>query len=465
MAKNKGLKIYVELAVAVLFYVICSSIAPPAGLSENGWKALLLMVCCVYTWVTEFIPIGVSSCFLMFLPAFLKIEATGAVLSNFGIATMFFVMAALIIADVFIKSGLGYRISLYITPLLGAKSRMVLLSLMICGSLISSILVDIPTAIILAGIALPMLKESGCEPGKSNYGKAVMIAIPIAAALGGIATPAGSGLNILTINLLNNVAGQNITFLQWSMVGYPVAIVLTLIAWLVICLVFKPEIETVKGLDNIKAKRKEIGPMSKDEKKFLVIFLIVMVMWFTQSMTGIETAFASMLAVCVFFLPGVDLMTWDRAKSAISWDSVLLMGSANALAMILSTQGTAEWIASNILGAVAGASLFVLLMVVTAFGIFSHLLVPVANAVLAVCVPIVVVLAQQIGVDPLYLVLPLGFTASAVFIVPLDPIPLTTYGYGYWKLYEMAKPGVIISLLWIPICAVFILLAKSMGII
>lgn len=465
MAKNKGLKIYVELAVAVLFYVICSSIAPPAGLSENGWKALLLMVCCVYTWVTEFIPIGVSSCFLMFLPAFLKIEATGAVLSNFGIATMFFVMAALIIADVFIKSGLGYRISLYITPLLGAKSRMVLLSLMICGSLISSILVDIPTAIILAGIALPMLKESGCEPGKSNYGKAVMIAIPIAAALGGIATPAGSGLNILTINLLNNVAGQNITFLQWSLVGYPVAIVLTLIAWLVICLVFKPEIETVKGLDNIKAKRKEIGPMSKDEKKFLVIFLIVMVMWFTQSMTGIETAFASMLAVCVFFLPGVDLMTWDRAKSAISWDSVLLMGSANALAMILSTQGTAEWIASNILGAVAGASLFVLLMVVTAFGIFSHLLVPVANAVLAVCVPIVVVLAQQIGVDPLYLVLPLGFTASAVFIVPLDPIPLTTYGYGYWKLYEMAKPGVIISLLWIPICAVFILLAKSMGII
>ncbi|MFR6332992.1 MAG: hypothetical protein ACLUOI_32305 [Eisenbergiella sp.] len=45
---------------------------------------------------------------------------------------------------------------------------MVLLSLMLCGGLISSVLVDIPTAIILAGIAPPILKESGCNPEKVN---------------------------------------------------------------------------------------------------------------------------------------------------------------------------------------------------------------------------------------------------------------------------------------------------------
>ena len=66
---------------------------------------------------------------------------------------------------------------------------------------------------------------------------------------------------------------------------------------------------------------------------------------------------------------------------------------------------------------------------------------------------------------PLYLVLPLGFTASAVFIIPLDPIPLTTYGYGYWKMGDMAKPGLIISLIWIPLCAIAILLGSMIGII
>ena len=57
-----------------------------------------------------------------------------------------------IIARAFIDCGLGYRISLYITPMLGKKSKMVLLSFMICSAAISTVLADIPTTIILSGI-------------------------------------------------------------------------------------------------------------------------------------------------------------------------------------------------------------------------------------------------------------------------------------------------------------------------
>lgn len=463
--KMSPTKAYIELAIAVIFYIAASMITPPAGLTDAGWKAIIFMIVCVYVWVTEFVPIGISSCFLMFVPALLGIQDTNSILTNFGIATMFFIMGALIIAKVFIDTGLGYRISLYITPMFGSKSKNVLLAIMLCGCLISSVLVDIPTCIILAGIAYPMLQESGCEPGKSKFGKAVMIGIPISAAIGGFATPAGSGLNILTINLLGSIGGETVSFLQWSAIGYPMALVLNFIAWVVLTLVFKPEIEHVKGFENLKQKKKELGPMTKDEKKFLVVFAVVLILWVTQSMTGIETAFASLLAVCVFFLPGMNLMTWEKAKGAISWDSILLIGSANAIAMILSTQGAAEWLSDVCLGGLTGSTLFVILLVITAFGIFSHLLIPVANAVLSVCVPVVCALAATIGVNPVYLVLPLGFTASAVFIVPLDPIPLTTFGYGYWKLPEMAKPGLIISIIWIPICALCILGGRALGII
>lgn len=463
--KGNAKKTYIELAVAVLFYLIFSRIVPPQGLSPEGWKAILFMIVCVFVWCTEIVPIGISSCFLMFIPAFLGIQKTSNVLANFGIATMFFVLGALAIAKVFIDTGLGYRFSLYITPMFGSRSSMVLLAFMLCGCLISSVLVDIPTAIILAGIAYPLLKDSGCEPGRSNFGKAIMMGIPIATAIGGIATPAGSGLNILTINLLNNIAGANISFMQWTKIGFPMALILLVIAWIVICLIFRPEISEVSGLSNIRKKRQELGPMTKDEKKFLFIFVCVMILWFTQSITKIETAFASLLAVSVFFLPGVDLMDWDRAKSAISWDSIFLMGAANAIAMILAQKGAAKWLSDTLLGGLAGSSLFTMLCIITAFGIFSHILVPVANAVLSVCVPIVAALASKAAVDPLLLVLPLGFTASAVFIIPLDPIPLTTYGYGYWKLPEMAKPGLVVSLFWIPICAACIMLGERLGVI
>lgn len=77
--KGNAKKTYIELAVAVLFYLIFSRIVPPQGLSPEGWKAILFMIVCVFVWCTEIVPIGISSCFLMFIPAFLGIQKTSNV--------------------------------------------------------------------------------------------------------------------------------------------------------------------------------------------------------------------------------------------------------------------------------------------------------------------------------------------------------------------------------------------------
>lgn len=95
--------------------------------------------------------------------------------------------------------------SLYVTTIFGNRSKYVLLSLMACTSLISFFLADIPAGIIVGAIANVILNKNNCAPGKSVFGKSVMLGIPIAAAVGGVATPAGSGVNILSINLLKKM--------------------------------------------------------------------------------------------------------------------------------------------------------------------------------------------------------------------------------------------------------------------
>jgi sodium-dependent dicarboxylate transporter 2/3/5 len=363
----------------------------------------------------------------------------------------------MIIAKTFIRVGLGYRISLY-TTFLGKKSRMVLLSLMLVTAVVSSVLADIPTAIIIAGIACTMLEKSGCKPGTSNFGKSVMVGIPIAAALGGFATPAGSGLNVLCIDLLKNVTGVEISFLEWTAIGAPMAIVMVFMAWWLLMLIFKPEIDEVEGLDDLAAKRKEIGPLTAKEKKFAAIFICTMILWFTQPLTHIETAFTSLLTVVILMLPGIDLMDWKTASTSVSWETILLVGSANAIAMILNTQGSAAWISNSLLAPFESSGIGILLLIITTFGMFIHVLVPVGNAVLSLCIPIVAIMAANSGINPLYLILPLGYTASCVFLLPLDPIPLTTYGYGYWKLSDMPKVGIPLAICWI-----FVLVALMFG--
>ena len=106
---------------------------------------------------------------------------------------------------------------------------------MLSTALISTVLLDIPTAVIFSGIAYSLLKKNNCTPGKSNFGKAMMIGIPIASATGGIGTPAGSGLNILALSLLKDTANIEINFLQWTVIGFPMAMVLTIAALVYCC--------------------------------------------------------------------------------------------------------------------------------------------------------------------------------------------------------------------------------------
>ena len=47
--------------------------------------------------------------------------------------------------------------------------------------------------------------------------------------------------------------------------------------------------------------------------------------------------------------------------------------------MILSQQGSAEWISNQFLGGLVGSSMLSIMLVVTAFGLFIHFLVPVAT--------------------------------------------------------------------------------------
>ena len=42
-----------------------------------------------------------------------------------------------------------------------------------------------------------------------------------------------------------------------------------------------------------------------------------------------------------------------------------------------------------------------------------------------------------------------GFSVSAAFLLPLDAVPLVTYPAGYYRMFDMFKPGCLISVVWV----------------
>jgi sodium-dependent dicarboxylate transporter 2/3/5 len=431
-------------------------------LSLPGQKALALMIVASIAWMFEVVPLGVSSALFIMLVGPLGIMTTKDSMANFAIPTVFFILSSYIVAIAFIQTGLAHRASLYMSSLFGNKPARVLLGFMVSTALLATMLADVPTSLIFAGVALPLLKKNLCAPG-SNFGKALMMGIPIAAASGGISTPAGSGLNILAMNLLKNTANVDLTFVTWGIIGLPTAAVLTISAWYIILKMVPPEQETIQTLDSSELGK--LGPLSIQEKKFACIFLASRLLWFTDAWHKLDPTVVAIGAATACFLPGINLITWKQTKDRIGWDVLFLVGASNVLAMAILKQGSATWLTNTFLSGLVGADLLVLLLAVIAFGIYSHFILPVANATLAVAIPVIAVLASQAGINPALLAVPIGFCASCVFVLPLDPIPLTTYEHGYWKITDMMKPGLVISIVWLVLLTVVMYGVQSLKIL
>src|SRR5262245_58820254 len=238
-------KAVLGVGCALLYWVLVT-LPAPAGLPPSGQKALAIMVVAIVAWIFEVLPIGMSSAlFVMILPL-LKVLPMKDAMASFAIPTIFFILSSFVLVIGFTESGLARRLSLLMSGLLGTKPSNVLLSFMASTALVSTVVADIPTSLIFASIALPLLANNDCLPGASNFGKALMMGIPIASAIGGIGTPAGSGLNVLALSLLKSSANVDVNFLEWSVIGLPTAAVLTVVAWYVLVKMFPPELDDVK---------------------------------------------------------------------------------------------------------------------------------------------------------------------------------------------------------------------------
>lgn len=466
--KNDKVKKWIYLILIFGGFFILRNFVP-SGLDQMGWDGFLVLFVAVLLWLTEAVPMAVTSVFVLFFGAWVGFEKEGTILANFASTGPFFLLAAMIIGQIFTKVGLGKRISLYVLPAFGNRAKAVLLAIMLGTCIVSMFLADIPTALVFFGLCMPILEQNGCEPGKSKFGKAVMLGIPVGAAIGGIGTPAGSGMNAVTMSILKNICDVEISFAQWSVVGVPVAIASTVLAWLILCVLYKPEINVVKGLDSLKEDRKNIGSLKGSELKFTIVFAIMVILWFIPKKTGIDMYMTAWTGIFVMSLPGMDMVDWKDASSKIDWSAFLICGAATALATVVANLGTGQWLSgilSNLfLSKVAGMGVLVLLLVINLMMAVGHYPMPQGVSLAGLCLPVVGALAIELGMNPIVVCLPVCMSTSMLLLVPIDPTCFTTYSGGYWKIKDMMGSGIIITLGYIIIASLWTALMATTGIL
>lgn len=436
-------------------------------LTGEGRAALSILVFVIILWVSEVVPFAVAALFgVLLVPLFGLFPFKDTVAYGFGNTVVVFFIGILIISSGLTRSGLADRLTWLIMYKVGFKPRKLVLVFLLLGALLSMWIVNMSVSAILLPVALNILHKCGAVPLKSNFGRSLMIAVAWGPAIGGISTPVGNGANIVAIGYLRELAGVQIDFLRWMVVGVPAAILILPLAYLILIKVFPPESLNDQVLKQLP---EELVPADKKfnlrEIAALLIFAGAVLFWIGDPLLVSLTGFSlpievvALSAAVLFFLPGVDLLSWKNAQQDIDWGAIILIAAGLSLGAVVYETGAAGWLASIAFSPLGQLSLavriFLAVLAVEILKVFFS-----SNTVTGVImIPLVIAFSADMGLDPWLLAGPVAIATSLAFLlVTSSPTNVIPYTSGYFSIRDFLKAGLPLTLV-VPFCITVVFLA------
>ncbi|HPJ93342.1 MAG TPA: DASS family sodium-coupled anion symporter [Deltaproteobacteria bacterium] len=455
-------------------------------LTHNGKLCLGLLVLAIFYWVTEALPFHITALGVMLVMPLLGVTDGIEVLRNgtiqkitgvaqgykeivrisFGNDLILFFLGVFLLSGAFSFTTLGQRMTLKMLQILGVSTKRVVLGFLIMGTLLSMWVSDVGVAAILLPIGVGILRQAGCTPLQSNFGRALMISSCWGPIFGGIATPAGCGPNPVAINLMRSLVGMKITFVDWMIIGVPASLFMIPFGWIVLTTMFPPEFKTLPiSREDIRNQLEALGRLSKEELGTILIFSIVIFLWvfnpLIAQLTGgridLPISFVSILGGLLLFMPPFQVLDEKKAAKSVSWDSILLIMASLGLGMMTYYTGAAKWLAVILLGGIQSFSPVLLILTVVLVVIFMKLFLASNTVTGIIIIPILISLALSFGIHPWILVAPAAFTSSlGIILITQTPTNILPYTSGFFTLGDFAKAGIVMSVIMTLIIAAVI---------
>ncbi|KAI7752098.1 hypothetical protein M8C21_023109 [Ambrosia artemisiifolia] len=273
------------LSGPLLCTLICVCVNNKLDVSSRNMLGVLAWV--FAWWLTEAVPMPITSMSPLFLFPLFGIAAADDVARSYMDDVISLVLGSFILALAVEHYNIHTRLALNITLVFCRDPvNPQLLLLGICGTtaFVSMWMHNTATTIMMMPVATGILQRlpsssSGAE-SSSKFCKAVVLGVIYSAAVGGMSTLTGTGVNLILVGMWKTYFPQAdpLSFSTWFFFGFPMALLLFFALWVILCLAYCPKAGSAHTLSayldtsHIKRELDLLGPMAFAEKMVLGVF-------------------------------------------------------------------------------------------------------------------------------------------------------------------------------------------------
>ncbi len=497
----------VWLWVALAVFAGLLAMPTPSGMPAPAQRLLAVTALMTVLWVAQTIPMAVTSLIPIALYPFLAITPAEKVAKSYMDDSILLYVGGFMLAIAIERWGLHRRWALHTVRVMGTGPKRLLLGFMTATSLISMWISNTATTLMMLPIGLALLSAyESCLERDANgdhpspltrerltaLGAAISLGIAYASSCGGIATYVGTPTNLVFRRewekLIETTGGDPVSSAEWMMCCMPIAVLMTIFAWLVLSIGLKP-IPGAECVDRgfFSDRLRELGRPSREEWSVAILFITTACLWvFRVPMTFgqvvlvpgwgppvtqwlvsqlradpvladkfvSDATVAIAAAILLFVIPARGareaevgaLLDWKTVEQRLPWGIVLLFGGGFAMADAFGSTGLSKWLGFQ-LEPLGGLPTIVLVGIVCLMVTFlTEFTSNVATT--ATLLPILAPLAITLEIDPLLLMLPATVAASYGFMLPVGTPPnAIAFSSGYVTMRYMVRVGFWINLI------------------
>jgi len=384
----------------------------------------------VILWVSEVIPLYVSGLTGSFLLLACGDFSAVEIFQPYFDPVIALFLGGFVLARGMQKYALDHLLAHEILKRVGDRPSIFVLGLMGVTAFLSMWMSNTASAAIMIPISIIVLGENQLFHGQSRFARGAVLSVAYAASIGGIGSLVGSPPNAIAARYLGE-RGIEVGFVGWMLQTLPFVALALLFTWLLLLLFNRPEIERIRFTYRPR-------PVDRPQKLVIMIFSFTVLGWLSTRLTGISAyAIALIPVIGLFALRLLD----DRDLAAISWPTLLLFGGGLSLGSAVNRVGIDSWLASLVEASITGVPLFVALLGLVFCGILVTMVAS-NTASAAILIPLMLPLADSLGIDARSIAMLIAISVSLDFMMPVGTPPnAIAWSTGVVNVQQMIRNG------------------------